>query len=223
MKIRGHDDQENTAKIFYGSRQTQQVMRADAPYRPAPATVASREVADGPAGTQRDVEAMRADLGPLGRINVDWRSRREAERIVGDIIRNKLEEKKQEIINRLALDLDANKKSALKDHLTVVTGLERDISRISNEHENDLIEECLNHGLAFGRVKQEHLSRLAQARAIGEIDEAYYEAEVERVEMWSLTKRENLNAKLELMLRNHAEQLERTLRGFTEVDARRGR
>jgi len=177
---------------------------------PAPATSSQF------ARTERHVKEMRSDLGLLERFRFDRESQQIIRRQLGEIFVILLEGQKQQLLSKLALELDAAKKLAFYEHMRQNSKIEKEIAKLSTEYEADLIDYCWDFGEEYWKRKKARICRLGQARAAGQIDEQDYEWEAKRVESWAMRARENLDAKIELMLRNHAKQIERTLQVFHE-------
>lgn len=71
-------------------------------------------------------------------------------------------------------------------------------------------------GLAGHEQKKFRLDRLDHWKSTVRLDELSYSVERENIETWARIFGNNLNAKVEIILRNHAQQIERTLALFRE-------
>jgi hypothetical protein len=168
------------------------------------------------ATSKHQVGTMRNNLGFFDRIAVDRASRDETRRIAGELIVQMLAHQKEKIVFQIGLELDADKKRLFAESMREGSRMEKEIADRSTEFERELIDLALDQGLAGHEQKKARLDRLDQWRAAGRVDEESYMVERENIETWARIFGNNLNAKVEIILRNHAQQIERTLALFRE-------
>lgn len=198
----GTDRQQNHAgKSFYASSRL--------------ATNRADEVPEVLTSKQR-VTQLRSKLGFFDKLAVDRHSKDEARRVIGELVVNLLEKQKQEILFKITLELADEKKRAFADSMRAGAQIEKEIAERSTEFERELIDLALNHGLAGHEHKKQRLNQLDDWHSQGRIDEESYIMERRAIEDWMRIFRENLDAKVEIILRNHAQQIERALAIFKE-------
>ena len=162
------------------------------------------------------MQELRNKLGFFDRLAVDRASKEECRRVVGELIVNLLEKQKQEIIFKMGLELADEKKIAFAESLRAGARIEKEIAERSTEFERELIDLALNQGLAGHEHKKTRLAQLDDWHTAGKIDEQSYVEERGSIENWANVFRANLDAKVEIILRNHAQQIERALALFQE-------
>lgn len=165
---------------------------------------------------KQHVAALHNKLGFFDRIAVDRASKEESRRVIGELIVNLLEKQKQEIIFKMGLELADEKKIAFAESLRAGARIEKEIAERSTEFERELIDLALDHGLAGHEHKKTRLAQLNDWHSAGKIDEESYMAERHSIETWMSVFRANLDAKVEIILRNHAEQIVKALALFQE-------
>lgn len=168
------------------------------------------------ATSKQHVAGMRDKLGLWDKVALDRQSKNEARRVIGELVVNLLEKQKQEILFKMPLELADEKKRAFADSMREGSLIEREIAERSTEFERDLIDLALDYGIDYHEQKKTRLDRLESKRATGKIDEESYALERESVERWARIFRDNLDAKVEIILRNHAQQIEKALALFQE-------
>lgn len=166
--------------------------------------------------SKQQVGKMRNDLGFFDRLAVDRSSRDETRRIAGELIVQMLAVQKEKIIFQIGLELDADKKRLFAESMREGSRMEKEIAERSTEFERQLIDLALDQGLAGHEQKKFRLDRLDHWKSTGRLDEQSYSVERENIETWARIFGNNLNAKVEIILRNHAQQIERTLALFRE-------
>ncbi|MGE3988795.1 hypothetical protein [Pseudorhodoplanes sp.] len=166
--------------------------------------------------TERHVASRREDLGFLDRVRFDHRSKAEMRKQLGEIFINMLEKQKQEILYRLSLELDGAKKQAFAEYMRVSGKVEREIAQLSNEFEDQLIDFGLEFGVQVRVQEETRKKRISALLSSGQITKENYDKELDKVEQWCNIQRENLDAKITIILQNHATQIEKTLQLFKE-------
>ena len=166
--------------------------------------------------SKQHVTQLRSKLGFFDRIAVDRQSKDEARRVIGELVVNLLEKQKQEILFKITLELADEKKRAFASSMREGAQIEKEIAERSTEFERELIDLALNHGLAGHEHKKHRLAQLDEWHSAGRIDDDSYMMEYRAVENWMRIFRENLDAKVEIILRNHAQQIEKALSIFKE-------
>lgn len=198
----GSDRQQNNAnRGFYTSR-----------------SVPARRTEDVPEvlTSKQHVAHLRHRLGFFDKLAVDRYSKEEARRVIGELVVNLLEKQKQEILFKITLELADEKKRAFANSMREGAQIEKEIAERSTEFERELIDLALDHGLAGHEHKKQRLAQLDDWHSQGRIDDESYTAERRAVENWMHVFRENLDAKVEIILRNHAQQIEKALAIFKE-------
>ena len=180
-------------------------------------TLASRrdEVTSPPTAADQ-IAGIRAGLNFFERFAVDRASREETRRVAGDLIVQLLKSQREAILYKVNLELDAHKKQLFVQSLREGARIEKELAERSTEFERELIDLALDGGLSGHEQKKLRLARLDDAQASGRIDRESYETQRENIEQWARVYGENLNAKVEIILRNHAAQIERTLAVFRD-------
>jgi hypothetical protein len=166
--------------------------------------------------SRQHVAILRNKLGFFDKIGVDRQSRAEAKRTIGELVVNILEKQKQEILFKITLELAGEKKRAFAESMRAGSQIEKEIAELSTDFERDLIELALNHGLAGHERKKAWLEYLEKRYLDGKIDDESLMIERRAVENWVHVFRDNLDAKVEIILRNHAQQIEKALAIFRE-------
>jgi hypothetical protein len=179
-------------------------------------SVRKEEVAVTFGTSNQQVGKMRNNLGFFDRLAVDRASRDETRRIAGELIVQMLAVQKEKIIFQIGLELDADKKRLFAESMREGSRMEKEIAERSTEFERQLIDLALDQGLAGHEQKKARLDRLEHWKSTGRLDEQSYMVERENIETWARIFGNNLNAKVEIILRNHAQQIERTLALFRE-------
>ncbi len=162
------------------------------------------------------VTSMRNKLGFFDKLAVDRASKDEARQVIGELVVQLLEKQKQEIVFKIGLELADGKKRMFAESMREGALIEKEIAARSTEFERELIDLALDQGLAGHEQKKLRLERLEQWRSTGKIDDESYMTERGKVETWERIFRDNLDAKVEIILRNHAQQIERALVLFQE-------
>jgi hypothetical protein len=166
--------------------------------------------------SRQQVSVLRNKLGFFDRLAVDRQSRDEARRVIGELVVNLLEKQKQEILFKITLELADEKKRAFAESMRAGAQIEKEIAERSTEFERELIDIALDHGLAGHEHKRRRLEQLEKWHSAGRIDGESLMAERRAVDNWTQVFRENLDAKVEIILRNHAKQIENALAIFRE-------
>jgi phage-related minor tail protein len=166
--------------------------------------------------SRQHVAILRDKLGFFDKIGVDWQSRAEAKRAIGELVVNLLEAQKQEILFRITLELADEKKRAFAESMRAGSQIEKEIAERSTEFERELIDLALDHGLAGHERKKTRLEQLEKRHLDGRIDHESLILERRAIEKWMHVFRDNLDAKVEIILRNHAQQIEKALTVFRE-------
>jgi hypothetical protein len=166
--------------------------------------------------SKQHVTHLRNKLGFFDKLAVDRYSKDEARRVIGELVVNLLEKQKQEILFKITLELADEKKRAFANSMREGAQIEKEIAERSTEFERELIDLALNHGLAGHEHKKERLAQLDEWHSLGRIDDESFMTERTAVENWMRIFRENLDAKVEIILRNHAQQIEKALSIFKE-------
>jgi hypothetical protein len=166
--------------------------------------------------SRQHVAILRDKLGFFDKIAVDRQSRDEARRVIGELVVNLLEKQKQEILFKITLEVADEKKRAFAESMGQGAQIEREIAERSTEFERELIDLALDHGLAAHEHKKKRLEQLESRYLAGRIDDESLVRERRAVENWMAVFRDNLDAKVEIILRNHAQQIEKALAVFRE-------
>jgi hypothetical protein len=165
---------------------------------------------------KRHVEETRAKLGFLEKIRFDRESKEVIRKQLGEIFVNMLEVQKQEIIYRFTLQLDDAKKKAFSAYLEESGKVEGQILRLSNDFEAQLTDFNLEFGMTLWEKKKEREEKLKKLLADGKINQNDHDKEMENIDKWMNIQRNNLSDKIDMMISNHAKQIQRTLELFTE-------
>lgn len=166
--------------------------------------------------SKQHVGELRSKLGLLDKLSVDWHSREAARRVIGELVVNLLEKQKQDILFKITLELADEKKRAFAHSMREGAQIEKEIAERSTEFERELIDLALDHGLDGHERKKQRLAQLDEMHSQGRIDDESLTVERRAVEDWMRIFRENLDAKVEIILRNHAQQIEKALAIFKE-------
>ena len=166
--------------------------------------------------SKQHVTQLRSKLGFFDKLAVDRHSKEEARRVIGELVVNLLEKQKQEILFKITLELADEKKRAFANSMREGAQIEKEIAERSTEFERELIDLALDHGLAGHEHKKQRIAQLEARHAQGRIDEESFMSERRAIENWMQIFRENLDAKVEIILRNHAQQIEKALAIFKE-------
>jgi hypothetical protein len=166
--------------------------------------------------SRQRVAILRDKLGFFDKIGVDWQSRAEAKRTIGELVVNLLEKQRQEILFKITLELADEKKRSFAESMRAGSQIEKEIAELSTEFERELIELALDHGLDGHERKKTRLEQLEKRYSEGRIDDESLITERRAIENWMRVFRENLDAKVEIILRNHAQQIEKALAIFRE-------
>lgn len=207
-------DEQNASSIWGNEPKTTPARNSSFYSKPA----ASLETAKVPEiiSTERHVETRRDKLGWIDRVRFDHSSKTELRKQMGEIFINMLEKQKQEILYRLSLELDDSKKKAFAEYMRESGKVEREIAHLSNEFENQLIDFGLTFGVQVRVQEEDRKKRISDLLANGKITQENHNKEMAKVEEWSNIQRDNLDAKITIILRNHAAQIEKTLQLFKE-------
>lgn len=166
--------------------------------------------------SKQHVTQLRTRLGFFDKLAVDRHSKDEARRVIGELVVNLLEKQKQEILFKITLELADEKKRAFANSMREGAQIEKEIAERSTEFERELIDLALDHGLAGHEHKKQRIAQLEAMHAQGRIDDESFMSERRAIENWMQIFRENLDAKVEIILRNHAQQIEKALAIFKE-------
>jgi hypothetical protein len=209
-------DKTSTISPFW-SKGTQNSSNPEKSYYTSASVTAHRDDGERDALSSRQhVAILRNKLGLFDKIGVDWQSRAEAKRTIGELVVNLLEKQKQEILFKITLELADEKKRAFAESMRAGSQIEKEIAELSTDFERDLIELALNQGLAGHERKKARLEQLEKRYLDGRIDDESLMIERRAIENWMHIFRDNLDAKIEIILRNHAQQIEKALAIFRE-------
>jgi len=159
---------------------------------------------------------MKEKLGVLDKWSIGKRARVEARRVIAEIVVNALEKQKQMILFQMTIELADEKKRLFAESLREAARVEKEIAERSTQHEDALIDFVLDAALEGQQKKEHRIEHLDAQLAAGKLTRESYVQEVERVHRWSLLYLDNIDAKIELMLRNHAHLIEKALVLFNE-------
>lgn len=162
------------------------------------------------------IDAARSTLGIWDRIKFDRQSREVIRKQLAEAFVNMLEAQKQEIIYKFTLQLDDAKKKAFAAYLKESGKVEGQILRLSNDFENQLTDFNLDFGMTLMEKKKEREDRLKASLDAGKINQRDYDRELLNIEKWMDIQRNNLGDKVNMMMANHAKQIQKTLELFTE-------
>jgi hypothetical protein len=204
------------AKTFWGASSQNGMNNNKGFFSPTSAPTRREETQPVVLTGKQHVTALRNNLGFFDRIAVDRVSREECRRVIGELVVNLLEKQKQEIVFKMGLELADEKKIAFAESLRAGARVEKEIAERSTEFERELIDLALNHGLAGHEHKKTRLAQLDDWHSAGKIDEQSYVEERHSIENWMSVFRANLDAKVEIILRNHAQQIVKALALFQE-------
>lgn len=201
--------------IWGGSERQEKGERAPSFYSSQKRELESSKVPD-IVNTEKHIQNRREQLGLINKIKFDQLTRKEIRNQLGNIFINMLEAQRQQILYKLGLELDDAKKKAFAQYMRESGKVEKEIATLSQEFESQLIDFGLDFGSEIWNQKKTRIEKLKVQLDQEKISEADYEREVENVERWMGIQRDNLDAKIEMILRNHAIQIERTLTLFKE-------
>ena len=130
---------------------------------------------------------------------------------LGEIATAMLEKQKQEIVHGLMLDLDEAKKRQFGEYLKKVGKVNEDLVRDSNKMEIALNRAMFEEISKAYELKGDWDRRLKELKESGLTTESEYQAEVSRMEKWAAITRDNIEGKIEIVIRGHIKTLEVTL------------
>jgi hypothetical protein len=206
-----------TPQVFWGGAERQRQSGGSNGFYSSPSVAAHRadEVPE-VLNSKQHVSQLRTKLGFFDKLAVDRHSKDEARKVIGELVVNLLEKQKQEILFKITLELADEKKRAFANSMREGAQIEKEIAERSTEFERELIDLALDHGLAGHERKKQRLDQLDEWHSVGRIDDESLMTERGAVENWMRIFRENLDMKVEIILRNHAQQIEKALSIFKE-------
>jgi hypothetical protein len=164
--------------------------------------------------TQHHLNLKRDKLGLLEKIRFDRATQVELRKQLGEIFINVLEAQKQELLYRITIGLDEAKKKIFMEMLRNSAELEKEMTRLSTDIQEHLINFGLDKGREILKNKKVKLDNVAADLEAGVISEKDYHSEVSRIESWMNTQRDNVDGEIELKIRNHIAKVEHTLEIF---------
>ncbi|MCW5726226.1 hypothetical protein [Parvibaculum sp.] len=164
----------------------------------------------------QQVAEMRERLGILDKLRLDRQSKAEARKVVSELVVNLLEKQKQELLFKATLELSDEKKRAFAESMREGSLIEKEIVERSTKFERELIDFALDQAIEGHQEKKRRLDHLNALHAADKIDGTSFQSEQQAIERWAELFRDNLDAKIELMLRNHAQTIEKALAIFRE-------
>lgn len=174
---------------------------------------------DAPSPLGAQMKNLNVDLGFIQRMKLTSESRKQLREKLGQIGSAVMEKQREEIFQRLMLDLDINKKRAFKEYMEKVSHLNGDLVQKSNEMERNLRDTLWDEvELIFEekRRREERLSRM-------NLTQDEHTAETERTNRWIDFALQQTEGKLNLLIETHSDSLSRTLQLLRDeaVDAKR--
>lgn len=166
--------------------------------------------------TEKQLQAKRKALGLIERIQFDRQTNKAVREEMGTIAVNLLAAQREAIVYQISLGLDDQKKRAFTEYMRQGGKVERELAHLSTAYEHDLIDFTLDMGMRALEAKKTRLERMSKAFQAGRISQQDFEKEQARIEALVTLKVENLDAKIEMLLRNHATQITRTLKLYSE-------
>jgi hypothetical protein len=168
-----------------------------------------------------EINMYKEQLGFLDRVGATRQTKAEIRRVYGQLVVNLLEKQKEKIIFALTIDLDQAKKRIFQESLKEGGRMEQEITRRSIEFEEALYDIMFEASEKSLDKKEARMSRLEARRRSG-MDDRDYDYEFNAIGHWQRQFRDNLEARVTLLLRNHAQQVERALALFHENHLGRG-
>jgi hypothetical protein len=169
-----------------------------------------------PASSSNMIADIKNQLGMLDHWAIGRRAGAERRKVMAEIVVNAYEKQKQLILFQLTLELSDEKKRLFAESLREGTLVEKEILMQSTAHEDALIDFVLEETLAGQDKAQRRLDGLDARLASGAMTQEAYSQEKERTKRWSLVFLDNVDAKVEMMLRNHAQIIEKALTLYNE-------
>lgn len=130
---------------------------------------------------------------------------------IGEISAIMVEAQKKEITQTLMLNLDIGNKERFAKYLDKVGVLNADIVKRSEAMERDLVSTLAEEMEKIYLERNKWEERIAAMKANGILRDADVTKETQRKDKWADILIENLDAKIELVMRNHAQSLQTTL------------
>ncbi len=132
---------------------------------------------------------------------------------VADVTQIMVEAQKQELVNRLTLDLDVNKKRAFNQYMDKVGSLDIELIDKSNRMAKDLRETMFDSLLKLHDEKNEMIAKI-DARKLSDED---HKKEIDRMNRWLETAEQEIEGKAEMLKETHNESLTLTLKLLKET------
>lgn len=130
---------------------------------------------------------------------------------LGEITAAIVEAQKAEIVQSLMLSLDLKKKEQFAAYLDRVGTLNGEIIKRSQAMERDLAGSLSEELEKIYEDKKKWETRVDDMKSRGLLDEKDHIEEMQRKSKWIDIMKDNLDAKIELVMRNHATSLQTTL------------
>jgi len=150
----------------------------------------------------------------LSRWQFDITRSKELKKQVSAIARDVLIKQREQMQQKLMLSLDAEKKRLFVEYMKHVDVIQQDMVEFSAEAAQSLTEVMYKMIDESLRLKGKRLRELAERRKNGEISDDDYDEEYERTMRWSKTSRDNVEAKVALILEKQARAFEKTIELF---------
>lgn len=167
-----------------------------------------------PSNVGRYVEEARETMNFLSRWQFDITRSKELKKQVSAIARDVLIKQREQMQQKLMLSLDAEKKRLFVEYMKHVDVIQQDMVEFSAEAAQSLTEVMYKMIDESLRLKGKRLRELAERRKNGEISDDDYDEEYERTMRWSKTSRDNVEAKVALILEKQARAFEKTIELF---------
>ena len=163
-----------------------------------------------------EIVAYRDKLGLMDRFWINRQTKAAIAQTYGELIVSLLEMQKGKLIFQMTVMQSDEKKRILMRSLAESGRIDQEIARVSNEFDRAMVNATLNTVLETYDDKATYMHSITEMHRAGRLADRDFEREFARVEKWFDDLRENLDAKTVLLMRNHAEKIERALALFQE-------
>lgn len=160
------------------------------------------------------IDRVTGDLGLMSRMSVDVAKSQEIRKQLRDLLRVGIQHQTDQLVYKVTLSFDEDKKRLFSEYLNRVRTTQANLITRSNEMAAELVEK-LSDAIHSALVQQStHVKKFELLQIEGHINEDDFNIEVQRVQKWSRTLREDADAKISLILSNHATAIQRTVELF---------
>ena len=161
----------------------------------------------GPGDLSTELENTNLKLGFINKMLYQHDASKELRHKLSQISVTYMEKQRQEIYQRLMLDLDINKKKAFQEYMEKVGWLNRELIQKSNDMERDLRGMLRDEVAAIFKEKRDWEDQIDSIN----LSENERQEELNRMEEWINFARDQVEGKLSTLVETHSTSLKVTL------------